>query len=112
MYKDDPDNGELRGNITWIIPDFETPGHWIHAEMICTQMRSKKKKKSVAFDRSPFLFLFADEGIYNTYILDTDYESWALLMHCAEKEKSTRYLSALLLSRERELGINVINFLR
>lgn len=66
----------------------------------------------------PFIFaervfvLFADEGIYNTYILDTDYESWALIMHCAEKTGSTRYLSALLLSRERELGMNVINYLR
>lgn len=55
---------------------------------------------------------FTDEGIYNTYILDTDYKSWALIMHCAEKAKSTRYLSALLLSREQELGINVINYLR
>lgn len=58
------------------------------------------------------LILIADEGIYNTYILDTDYKSWALIMHCAEKEKSTRYLSALLLSRERELGMNVISYLR
>lgn len=109
LYKDDPDHGELRGNITWIIPDFETPAHWIHAEMICMQMGARKK---------PFIFvervfvLFADEGIYNTYILDTDYESWALIMHCAEKTRSTRYLSALLLSRERELGMNVINYLR
>lgn len=109
LYKDDPDHDELRGNITWIIPDFETPAHWIHAEMICMQMGARKK---------PFIFvervfvLFADEGIYNTYILDTDYESWALIMHCAEKTRSTRYLSALLLSRERELGMNVINYLR
>lgn len=65
----------------------------------------------VLFERS-FCFVFADEGIYNTYILDTDYESWALIMHCAEKAKSTRYLSALLLSRERKLGMNVINYLR
>lgn len=36
LYKDDPDYDELRGNITWIIPDFDTPAHWIHAEMICT----------------------------------------------------------------------------
>lgn len=55
----------------------------------------------------------ADEGIYNTYIIDTDYKSWALIMHCAEKTKDPpRYLSALLLSREQHLGINVINFLR
>uniref|UniRef100_A0A1B0B8H9 Lipocalin/cytosolic fatty-acid binding domain-containing protein n=1 Tax=Glossina palpalis gambiensis TaxID=67801 RepID=A0A1B0B8H9_9MUSC len=53
-----------------------------------------------------------DEGIYNTYVLDTDYRTWGLIMHCAEKKKHPRYLSALLLSREPQLGDNVINFLR
>lgn len=72
---------------------------------------SVNEKKPFLLDDRIFV-LFADEGIYNTYILDTDYESWALIMHCAEKAKSTRYLSALLLSRERELGMNVINYLR
>lgn len=37
LYNDDPDHDELRGNITWIIPDFEAPAHWIHAEMTCTK---------------------------------------------------------------------------
>lgn len=53
-----------------------------------------------------------DEGVYNTYIIDTDYREWALVMHCAEKPKSNRYLSALMLSRTPTIGINVINFLR
>lgn len=53
-----------------------------------------------------------DEGIYNTYIIDTDYKSWGLIMHCAEKSRSSRYLSAFILSREAALGTNVINFLR
>lgn len=109
LYKDDPDYDELRGNITWIIPDFETPAHWIHAEMTCKWMRDGEKR---LHSMIVLLELVADEGIYNTYILDTDYKSWTLIMHCAEKAKSTRYLSALLLSRERELGINVINYLR
>lgn len=56
--------------------------------------------------------LFSDEGIYNTYVLDTDYKSWALIMHCAEKAKSPKYLSALLLARTPKLPINAINFLR
>uniref|UniRef100_A0A1B0A085 VDE lipocalin domain-containing protein n=1 Tax=Glossina pallidipes TaxID=7398 RepID=A0A1B0A085_GLOPL len=56
--------------------------------------------------------IFKDEGIYNTYVLDTDYKAWGLIMHCAEKKKHPRYLSALLLSREPQLGDNVINFLR
>lgn len=55
---------------------------------------------------------FLDEGVYNTYIIDTDYTEWALIMHCAEKAKSNRYLSALMLSRTPSIGINVINFLR
>lgn len=59
-----------------------------------------------------FLFLFLDEGVYNTYVIDTDYREWALVMHCAEKPKSNRYLSALMLSRTPTVGINVINFLR
>lgn len=33
-------------------------------------------------------------------------------MHCAEKKKYSRYLSALLLSRKSTLGTNVKNFLR
>lgn len=33
-------------------------------------------------------------------------------MHCAEKQKSPRYLSALMLSRKPDLPNNVVNFLR
>lgn len=54
----------------------------------------------------------SDEGVYNTYIIDTDYREWALIMHCAEKPKSNRYLSALMLSRTPTVGPNVISFLR
>lgn len=50
--------------------------------------------------------------MYNTYIIDTDYDNWALLMHCAEKKKHSRYLSALMMSREPSLGHNVKAFLR
>lgn len=53
-----------------------------------------------------------DEGIYNTYIIDTDYQEWALIMHCAEKERSNRYLSALMLSRTPTVPKNVKSFLR
>lgn len=58
------------------------------------------------------VYSLTDEGIYNTYVLDTDYQNWGLIMHCAEKKKHPRYLSALLLSREPTLGDNVIAFLR
>lgn len=58
------------------------------------------------------LDLFPDEGIYNTYVLDSDYKSWTLLMHCAEKEKSPRYLSSFIMSRTSDLGNNVNSYLR
>lgn len=35
MYEDDPDHDELKGNITFNVPDFEMPAHWVHAEYIC-----------------------------------------------------------------------------
>lgn len=34
-YMDDPDNELLTGNITWNIPDFGQPGHWVHVETPC-----------------------------------------------------------------------------
>lgn len=57
-------------------------------------------------------FVFSDEGVYNTYVIDTDYSSWALMMNCAEKKKNPRYLSALMMSRTRTLGHNVKVYLR
>ncbi|XP_012254324.2 apolipoprotein D [Athalia rosae] len=86
-FTDDPINEQLVGNITWKIPSPDLPAHWVHAEDTY-------------------------EGIYNTYILDSDYKSWALLMHCAEKSKSPRYLSSFIMSREPELGVNVISYLQ
>lgn len=55
---------------------------------------------------------FTDEGVYNTYVLDSDYKSWALLMHCAEQSKTPRYLSSFIMSRQSSLGANVISYLR
>ncbi|KAI4499049.1 hypothetical protein M0802_005915 [Mischocyttarus mexicanus] len=86
-FTDDPINEQLVGNITWKIPSSEFPAHWVHAE-------------------------FPYEEIYNTYILDSDYKTWALLMHCAEKNKSPRYLSSFIMSRKPNLGVNVISYLR
>ncbi|CAK9813287.1 Apolipoprotein D [Anthophora plagiata] len=86
-FTDDPINEQLVGNITWKIPSHELPAHWVHAE-------------------------YPYEGVYNTYVLDSDYSSWALLMHCAEQSKSPRYLSSFIMSREPNLGANVISYLR
>ncbi|ENN75274.1 apolipoprotein D [Dendroctonus ponderosae] len=86
-FTDDPLNEQLLGNITWNIPNPAEPAHWTHSEDTY-------------------------EGIYNTFVLDSDYISWALLLHCAEKAKVPRYLSSFIMSREPTLGINVIAYLR
>ncbi|KAH9642177.1 hypothetical protein HF086_007676 [Spodoptera exigua] len=54
----------------------------------------------------------ADDGIYNTYVLDTEYKTWALLLHCAEQTEGARYLSAFVLSRNTTLPKNVMAYLR
>ncbi|CAH0553281.1 unnamed protein product [Brassicogethes aeneus] len=86
-FTDDPINEQLLGNITWTIPDPAQPAHWTHSEDTY-------------------------EGIYNTYVLDSDYTSWSLLLHCAEKSKVPRYLSSFIMSREPVLGRNVISYLK
>ncbi|KAJ3640954.1 hypothetical protein Zmor_027486 [Zophobas morio] len=86
-FTDDPINEQLVGNITWTIPNPVVPSHWTHSEDTY-------------------------EGVYNTFVLDSDYTSWALLLHCAEKSKVPRYLSSFIMSREPVLGINVISYLR
>ncbi|XP_069669046.1 apolipoprotein D [Periplaneta americana] len=86
-FTDDPTAELLYGNITWEIPNPSRPSHWVHAEDIY-------------------------EGVYNTYVLDSDYKSWALLLHCAEKSKSPRYLSSFIMSRKPALAPNVVSYLR
>ncbi|XP_072378090.1 apolipoprotein D isoform X1 [Diabrotica undecimpunctata] len=86
-FVDDPINEILTGNISWVMPHPEEPAHWVHSEDTY-------------------------EGVYNTYVLDSDYTSWALLLHCAEKSKVPRYLSSFIMSREPNLGKNVISYLR
>lgn len=34
-FRDDPLRERLQGNITWSVPDFGTPSHWVHAEDPC-----------------------------------------------------------------------------
>lgn len=89
-FIDDPDNEQLYGNITWHVPDMAVPAHWIHAEDTY-------------------------EGVYNTYVMDIDVngnKSWVLLLHCAEKTGSTRYLSSFIMGRQPTLPDNVLAFLR
>ncbi|XP_053605721.1 uncharacterized protein Karl [Plodia interpunctella] len=85
-FADDPLGENLLGNITWRV-DLNEPAHWTHSE--------------ITYD-----------GIYNTYVLDTEYKTWALLLHCAEQREGARYLSAFVLSRKTTLPKNVMAYLR
>uniref|UniRef100_A0A2H1WKQ0 SFRICE_033760 n=1 Tax=Spodoptera frugiperda TaxID=7108 RepID=A0A2H1WKQ0_SPOFR len=85
-FADDPLGETLLGNITWRV-DLNEPAHWTHAERTY-------------------------DGIYNTYVLDTEYKTWALLLHCAEQTEGARYLSAFVLSRNTTLPKNVMAYLR
>ncbi|CAG9787124.1 unnamed protein product [Diatraea saccharalis] len=85
-FADDPLGENLLGNITWKV-DLNEPAHWTHSE--------------ITYD-----------GIYNTYVLDTEYKTWALLLHCAEQREGTRWLSAFILSRTTKLPKNVMAYLR
>ena len=35
IYAEDPLREKLQGNITWLIPEFDIPAHWMHTEDIC-----------------------------------------------------------------------------
>ncbi|XP_028043596.1 uncharacterized protein LOC114253053 [Bombyx mandarina] len=85
-FADDPIGETLFGNITWKI-DLNQPAHWTHAESTY-------------------------DGIYNTYVIDTEYKTWALLLHCAEQTEGARYLTAFVLSRTTKLQKNVMAYLR
>ncbi|KAF6213298.1 hypothetical protein GE061_011016 [Apolygus lucorum] len=86
-FVDDPDNEMLMGNITYVVPDMSKPAHWVHSEDTFLEM-------------------------YNTYILDCDNNEWALLLNCAEKPKSPRYLTSLMISKTPNLAPGVVSFLR
>lgn len=58
-----------------------------------------------------FFSLPTDEGVYNTYVLDCA-DTWAVLLHCAEKPSSPRYLSSILLSRDMTVPANVRSYVR
>ncbi|XP_046397001.1 uncharacterized protein LOC124163931 [Ischnura elegans] len=119
VYADDPKRETLLGNLTWDIPEQGNPAHWVHTE-------------------DPY------DGIYDTYVLDADPSSWALLLHCARNPKrnvneeemiriqhsplhnvvgtgyggwrgqvrARRFLSAFILSRQRNLSPGPLAFLR
>lgn len=37
IFEEDPVKEPIQGNLTWFIPNFNIPGHWMHTEDICKQ---------------------------------------------------------------------------
>lgn len=35
VFGEDPVKEPIQGNLTWLIPNFDVPAHWIHTEDIC-----------------------------------------------------------------------------
>lgn len=42
IFEDDPQKELLQGNITWSIPNFAMPSHWMHTEDICMVSDDRK----------------------------------------------------------------------
>lgn len=86
-YASDPYHKLLLGNITWSVPDLLTSSHWIHTEENY-------------------------DGFYDTYVIDIEYDSWLLLLHCAEKENKPRYLFGFIMSRSSAINITIVSYLK
>ncbi|KAG8237146.1 hypothetical protein J437_LFUL011194 [Ladona fulva] len=105
VFADDPLRETLLGNLTWDIPEMSNPAHWVHAED-------------------------AYDGIYDTFVVDAEASSWALLVHCARNDaiqplhspmhnvigtgqaRTRRFISAFILSRQSELAPGALAYLR
>lgn len=86
-YANDPDEEMQTGNMTWQIPDPRRPEHWRHTE-------------------DHYL------GIYNTDVIDTDYDNWLVLLHCSDLESDKKFLSSFVLSRTAYLDKMTTDYLR
>lgn len=54
----------------------------------------------------------ADKGVYNTDVIDTDYSSWLILLHCSDPESEKKFLSTFVLSRTAYIDRLVTEYLR
>ncbi|XKL69388.1 hypothetical protein PGB90_007157 [Kerria lacca] len=88
-FTDDPENEQLYGNITWRIPNGQQPSHWVHSEDPSDEIIDTLFRETIHIDNS-----------------------WLLLLHCAEKSSSSRYLSTFIMSHQSTLPINVMSYLR
>jgi hypothetical protein len=107
-YAADPNEEVQTGNITWQIPDPMRPEHWRHTEDHCESLfefsRHNLKRNK---------FCFTDVGVYNTDVVDTDHNSWLILLHCSDGEllNDKKFLSTFVLSRTPYLDIMTMRYL-
>ncbi|CAL8127325.1 unnamed protein product [Orchesella dallaii] len=87
IYADDPGEEAQTGNMTWQIPDPRRPEHWRHTE-------------------NPY------KGVYNTDVIDTDYTTWLILLHCSDPESEKKFLSTFVLSRTAYIDKLTTDYLR
>lgn len=50
--------------------------------------------------------------MYNTDVIDTDYTSWLILLHCSDPESEKKFLSTFVLSRTAYIDRTTTEYLR
>lgn len=45
IFEEDPIKEPIQGNLTWLIPNFNIPAHWMHTEDICKFINKKNYYK-------------------------------------------------------------------
>lgn len=47
IFEEDPIKEPIQGNLTWLIPNFNIPAHWMHTEDICKFIKKHYYKISL-----------------------------------------------------------------
>ena len=100
------------GNMTWQIPDPRRPEHWRHAEDHCKFKCLQIELFFFICNAFEVYLIYLDRGIYNTDVVDTDYDNWLLLLHCSDPEPNQKFLSTFVLSRSPSLDKTTLDYLR
>lgn len=67
---------------------------------------------NLAISSALILFKYTDKGVYNTDVIDTDYTSWLILLHCSDPESEKKFLSTFVLSRTAYIDRTTTEYLR
>lgn len=111
-YADDPSSEAQTGNMTWQIPDPRRPEHWRHTENPCKMLKFFLTQTSKIQIWILTHCYCEDKGAYNTDVIDTDYVSWLILLHCSDPESEKKFLSTFVLSRAPYIDKMTTDYLR